>query len=267
MLPTQSDTLLGMAYLIGPGSIGVFMLALYVLARWTASATSYAFLLFPLVAIALGAVLFAEPVQPSFLLGGVVVVAGVYVGAIYRPRAAAVERGPKRQRRPPPRRRRRARRRQGLAGFSESASPVMVVGDQDVDLSHGRARDDERVWHREVGLGPDPGSLACDVVRHVDQTQVAEMAQESLGRREAAGPRRNGRTRISATVIADKRGRVPAGRHECVEQLDCEIGRLLAAGEVCQHDRRIHEDRLSGRNCVASGSRRFVTASRSPVRL
>jgi drug/metabolite transporter (DMT)-like permease len=91
ILPTQSDTLLGMAYLIGPGSIGVFMLALYVLARWTASATSYAFLLFPLVAIALGAVLFAEPVQPSFLLGGLVVVAGVYVGAIYRPRVAATD--------------------------------------------------------------------------------------------------------------------------------------------------------------------------------
>ena len=92
VLPTQSDTLLAMAYLIGPGSIGVFMLALYVLARWTASATSYAFLLFPLVAIVLGAVLFAEPVQPSFLLGGAVVVAGVYVGAIYRPRVAAAER-------------------------------------------------------------------------------------------------------------------------------------------------------------------------------
>ena len=83
-----------MAYLIGPGSIGVFMLALYVLAHWTASATSYAFLLFPLVAIVLGAVLFEEPVQPSFLLGGVVVVAGVYVGAIYRPRAAAAETAP-----------------------------------------------------------------------------------------------------------------------------------------------------------------------------
>ena len=86
-LPNQSDTLLAMAYLIGPGSIGVFMLALYVLARWTASATSYAFLLFPLVAIVLGAVLFAEPVQPSFVLGGAVVLVGVYVGAIYRPMA------------------------------------------------------------------------------------------------------------------------------------------------------------------------------------
>ena len=89
-LPTQADTLLGMAYLIGPGSIGVFMLALYVLARWTASATSYAFLLFPLVAIVLGAVLFDEPVQPSFLLGGAIVLAGVYVGAIYRPKADPV---------------------------------------------------------------------------------------------------------------------------------------------------------------------------------
>ena len=86
-LPNQSDTLLAMAYLIGPGSIGVFMLALYVLARWSASATSYAFLLFPLVAIVLGAVLLAEPVQPSFVLGGAVVLVGVYVGAIYRPMA------------------------------------------------------------------------------------------------------------------------------------------------------------------------------------
>ena len=93
VLPTQSDTLLAMAYLIGPGSIGVFLLALYVLARWTASATSYAFLLFPLVAIVLGAVLFDEPVQPSFLLGGAVVLVGVYVGAIYRPRPSRGTRG------------------------------------------------------------------------------------------------------------------------------------------------------------------------------
>lgn len=85
-LPTQSDTWLAMAYLIGPGSIGVFILALYVLARWTASATSYAFLLFPLVAIALGALLLDEAVQPTFLLGGAVVLVGVYVGAMYRPK-------------------------------------------------------------------------------------------------------------------------------------------------------------------------------------
>jgi drug/metabolite transporter (DMT)-like permease len=93
-LPTQPDTVLGMAYLIGPGSIGVFLLALYVLARWTASATSYAFLLFPLVAIVLGAVLLDEPVQPSFLLGGAVVLLGVYLGAIHRTKGGATSRQP-----------------------------------------------------------------------------------------------------------------------------------------------------------------------------
>jgi drug/metabolite transporter (DMT)-like permease len=92
--PAQPDTLVAMAYLIGPGSIGVFMLALYILARWTASATSYAFLLFPLVAITLGIVLFAEPFQPLFLVGGAVVLLGVYIGAFYRPKPAAEELAP-----------------------------------------------------------------------------------------------------------------------------------------------------------------------------
>lgn len=87
VVPAQPDTWLAMAYLVGPGSIGVFVLALYVLARWSASATSYAFLLFPLVAIVTGAVLLGEPIQPSFLVGGTVVLAGVYVGAIYRSKA------------------------------------------------------------------------------------------------------------------------------------------------------------------------------------
>jgi drug/metabolite transporter (DMT)-like permease len=86
VLPTRPETWVAMAYLIGPGSVVVFVLVLYVLARWTVSATSYAFLLFPLVAILLGAILLQEPVQPSFLAGGAIVLAGVYVGAVYRPR-------------------------------------------------------------------------------------------------------------------------------------------------------------------------------------
>ena len=88
VVPERLETWLAMAYLIGPGSIAVFVLVLYVLARWTASATSYAFLLFPLVAVGLGAVLLQEPVQPSSLLGGAIVLAGVYVGAVYRPASA-----------------------------------------------------------------------------------------------------------------------------------------------------------------------------------
>ena len=87
-LPSRPETWVAMAYLVGPGSIAVFILVLYLLAHWTASATSYAFLLFPLVAIALGATLLGEPVQPSFLAGGAIVLAGVYIGAVYRPKRA-----------------------------------------------------------------------------------------------------------------------------------------------------------------------------------
>jgi drug/metabolite transporter (DMT)-like permease len=91
VVPTKPETWIAMAYLIGPGSIAVFVLVLYVLARWTASATSYAFLLFPLVAIVAGGLLLHEPVQPSFLAGGAIVLAGVYIGAVYRPRVPADE--------------------------------------------------------------------------------------------------------------------------------------------------------------------------------
>jgi drug/metabolite transporter (DMT)-like permease len=87
--PAQLETWLAMLYLIVPGSVAVFILALYILARWTASATSYAFLLFPLVAVVLGALMLNEPVQPTFLIGGAIVLAGVYIGAIHRPRRAA----------------------------------------------------------------------------------------------------------------------------------------------------------------------------------
>ena len=84
--PIAAESWWAMAYLIGPGSVAVFILALYILARWTASATSYAFLLFPLVAVVLGALMLDEPVQPTFVIGGAIVLAGVYIGAIYRPR-------------------------------------------------------------------------------------------------------------------------------------------------------------------------------------
>jgi drug/metabolite transporter (DMT)-like permease len=91
VMPTKPETWVAMAYLIGPGSVAVFILVLYVLARWTASATSYSLLLMPLVAIAVGGLLLSEPVQPSFLAGGAIVLAGVYIGAVYRPKARIVE--------------------------------------------------------------------------------------------------------------------------------------------------------------------------------
>ena len=89
VVPTKPETWIAMAYLIGPGSVAVFVLVLYVLARWTVSATSYSFLLMPLVAIAVGGLLLNEPIQASFVAGGAIVLAGVYIGAVYRPRGRA----------------------------------------------------------------------------------------------------------------------------------------------------------------------------------
>jgi drug/metabolite transporter (DMT)-like permease len=83
------------------GTVGVFAVYLYVLSTWTASAVSYEFVLAPLVAIVLAAWLLDEPVTRTFAAGSVMVVAGVYPGAIppgarrrhrsQRPRAEAGE--------------------------------------------------------------------------------------------------------------------------------------------------------------------------------
>ena len=43
------------AYLVLIGSVVLFYLYLYVLARWTASATAYSFLLFPVVTVLIAA--------------------------------------------------------------------------------------------------------------------------------------------------------------------------------------------------------------------
>jgi drug/metabolite transporter (DMT)-like permease len=85
-LPLRPDTWLAIGYLVLFGSVAVFVLVLYVLERWTASAVSYGFLLAPFVTIALGAALLGEPLQPVFLLGGGLVLLGVYIGAFYGPR-------------------------------------------------------------------------------------------------------------------------------------------------------------------------------------
>jgi drug/metabolite transporter (DMT)-like permease len=81
-LPRESETWLAVTYLVLAGSIGLFGLYLVVLKRWTASGASYGLVLAPLVAVALGAALRGEIVTPIFVLGGVVVGLGVYIGAL-----------------------------------------------------------------------------------------------------------------------------------------------------------------------------------------
>ena len=86
VLPRQADTWVSIGYLVIGGSVVMFTLFLFTLQRWTASAVSYVTLLMPLVTVALAAILLDERVTISFLLGGAVILGGVYVGAFLKGR-------------------------------------------------------------------------------------------------------------------------------------------------------------------------------------
>jgi len=83
--PTQSATWTAVMYLIIFGSVGTFVLALYVLERWTASATSYSLVLMPIVTVLFASLLTDEKLTFSLLTGGLFVLSGVYVGALASP--------------------------------------------------------------------------------------------------------------------------------------------------------------------------------------
>ena len=90
-LPTQSDTWAAMVFLILFGSVAVFSLFVFLLGRWPATAVSYSLLLQPLAALLYSALLLNEPLTPPLLLGGAVILAGVYIGAFSGPRPAQVD--------------------------------------------------------------------------------------------------------------------------------------------------------------------------------
>lgn len=83
-LPNTPQIAAALVYLILIGSVVMFYLYVVVLTRWTASAASSAVLFFPLVATILAAWLTEEAVTLPFILGGLIVIAGVWVGAYYR---------------------------------------------------------------------------------------------------------------------------------------------------------------------------------------
>jgi drug/metabolite transporter (DMT)-like permease len=89
-IPTQGETWAASVWLVLAGSVGLFWCFLFVVARWTASASVFAIPLMPVVAVALGAGLLGERLGPAELTGGVLVVLGAYVGAIRRPRTPAL---------------------------------------------------------------------------------------------------------------------------------------------------------------------------------
>lgn len=79
--PFGSATWLALGYLIIVGSVAMFALYVFALGRWTASAVSYVTLLMPFVTVVAAALLTAERPSLAFLIGGAVVLFGVYVGA------------------------------------------------------------------------------------------------------------------------------------------------------------------------------------------
>ncbi len=81
-LPRRAETWAAIGYLVTVGSVVVFLLYLFVLRHWTASRAAYAFVITPFVTVLLSAWLDDEPVGWNLALGGAVVLAGVYVGAL-----------------------------------------------------------------------------------------------------------------------------------------------------------------------------------------
>ncbi|NJC98375.1 MAG: EamA family transporter [Anaerolineales bacterium] len=83
--PRLPETWMAVGYLVLFGSVGAFVLGLYVLSHWTASAGSYLLVLMPIVTILLAAWISHEKITATLLIGGVLVLVGVYVGALIPP--------------------------------------------------------------------------------------------------------------------------------------------------------------------------------------
>jgi len=83
-LPRRGETWFAIGYLVPVGSVLVFVLYLVVLRYWEASRAAYEFVLIPVFTLALSIWLDDEPLTLGLLLGGPLVVLGVYIGALRR---------------------------------------------------------------------------------------------------------------------------------------------------------------------------------------
>jgi drug/metabolite transporter (DMT)-like permease len=81
-LPSRLSTWTAIAYLVAIGSVVVFLLYLAVIRWWSASRAAYGFVVTPVVTVLLSAWLDDEAVGGGLLIGGLLVVAGVYLGAL-----------------------------------------------------------------------------------------------------------------------------------------------------------------------------------------
>jgi len=82
--PHETATWLAVGWLAIIGSFGLFTLLLFVVKRWSASATAYATTGMPVIATGLGAVMLSQPITVEVILGGALVIIAVYFGVIYK---------------------------------------------------------------------------------------------------------------------------------------------------------------------------------------
>jgi drug/metabolite transporter (DMT)-like permease len=81
-VPTQTSTWTAFLYLVIFVTITAFLLYLYVLRNWSASGTSYGFVLVPLVTIVVASTIAGEEITWNFLLGAALVLAGALIGVL-----------------------------------------------------------------------------------------------------------------------------------------------------------------------------------------
>jgi len=81
-LPSLRATWLAVAYMVVIGSGVVFILWVYVLKHWDASRASYNFVLVPPITLIFSNWITGEEVGPELILGGLLVLAGVYIGVL-----------------------------------------------------------------------------------------------------------------------------------------------------------------------------------------
>lgn len=81
-LPTSSGVWLALIYLVVGVTVVVFTLYLFILGRWSASATSYGFVLVPIVTVILASTLADETISWIFLGGAALVLGGVWLGVL-----------------------------------------------------------------------------------------------------------------------------------------------------------------------------------------
>jgi drug/metabolite transporter (DMT)-like permease len=81
-LPTQVATWIAFLYILIIVSVIGLFLYMFVLGNWTASGSSYGFVIVPIVTMTVAALIAGEKITINFIIGAVFVLAGVLVGAL-----------------------------------------------------------------------------------------------------------------------------------------------------------------------------------------